>query len=483
MALSAPAAARTAAGLVFLLLIPLAAAQAPPDPQTFTGSVVGFVVTAQKSSIDVGYLSGTQVPIIVRDLSRDGGQVDPNSGGSVGVLPHSVTLTVLNLTPSDYQGWQVLVGHQFIPLAGGQTFETSLLVQTTPAINVDEIAFDLLANYTGPGGVQQTQTLHFVAQVNPYGAMFARITNPTAKAGQFDVVNFDLMISNQAVYPDTFTISARADKPEFRVVVPGSVYVGPLETRHVNISVLTPKGKFYEFGLNSVVTAQVESSSGLSQYTAVGVIQTRGFHIPVYWFPLLLVGVVSAAIVTRAGSERLERNRLAKGEPRRVQLTPRQEILLAELKRRDPEAYKARREQLAAIYKERRTTYKGARKERLARDREQRKTAIAEMKVNRARMKAEEKAAKKQRALEKKAAKKQAKLDKKQAKIEAKALKKEAKILGKKRAKLEKQKAKLDKKAEKQAAKDAKAQAKADKAAAKQAKADAKAAKKRDKAR
>jgi len=190
---------------------------------------------------------------------------------------------------------------------------------------------------------------------------------------------------------------------------------------------------------------------------------------------------VSAGVVARGSRESRDLRRLEKGRPRPVGLTPRQEVLLAEMRRADPDAYKAKRRSLDVVYKERLTDFREHRKERSDADRVEAQQAklefIAQKKTRKAHRKEDMRARKFAKAEARVAAKAQRKADRKEAKL----LAKKEKALGKKRAKLDKLQAKADKKQAKIDTKAAKAQTKADKVAAREAKKAEKAARKAQK--
>ncbi len=487
MILSHPA-ARMAAGCLLLTLffVPFSAGQTPTLPiDNPAESVVGFAVITPQSFAEVKYLGNVVLPLIVHDLSRDSGTANEAPGGGTAFSPsgHSTALTIKEIRPANALGWQVLLGSPFVQSIGGEVVETTVLISTSPLLNVQEISVDIEAVFTGPGGETRNQTVTLNAQVERYDTALARITNPQIRAGQFESVRYQVMVSNDGVYPDTYQFIVGTDKDEFRVLSPPNLYVPAKETRYTNITILTPKDKVYELGQTAVVTVKVQSLTGTGVYSTVGVLQVRGPYIPTYWIPVIIVGLISAVVVTR--NRRLEAGlrKLEKGRPRRVQPTARQTVLLAELKRRDPEAYAKRKAQLDAIYAARRDAYRDGKKTRRDRERKEHEAAVAELRADKQRLKAkareqkravklERSADKKQRKADRKAAKVQAKLDKKQAKLDKKAEKKRDKEIGKKRKELEKQKVKLEK-----------TQAKAEKAEAKLARAAARAEKKRAKSR
>jgi hypothetical protein len=286
------------------------------------------------------------------------------------------------------------------------------------------------------------------------------------------------------VYPDVYQFDVQAPAA-LHVSRPPAVYVPAHQSRNVTVSVLTPKDHVYDLGTSYSLEFKAASTRGRGVYSTSASLYVRGAHVPVYWIPLTLVGLLAAVVVTRRTRERAEIRRLESGRPRRVAPTPRQAVLLAELKRTDPAAYKERKKQLAALYAARLAAYREERKARLAHDRAERRQAKVEYAEAKRRKKTEREARRVERKAQRKAAKKQRKADRKAAKGERKGLKKKEGVLAKKRkvlAKAQKKQAKVDakraKKDAKQAARDAKSAAKAEKAARKQAKAEARAAKK-----
>lgn len=470
-------ATRMAAGAVLLLLVLLACGSAaaqelPTDPRQ---QAFAFAVTCNPSYVDVQYMGQTTIPCTFIDASRDTSAA-PGTGGGFSVTPHTTTLELVATEPSNAEGWQLIIATPFIASFGGTTQPVVMNVQTTPQINVARATFHILATFSGPGGYVATQNVTITAQVAPYDFGYAEIVGKIKKVGQDQDVSYVVQVSNLGVYPDSYEFIVRSQDPSFIVTAPPGLYVPPLSTRNVTIMVNTPNDKLYEFGKNNIIFVRVVSTTGKGVYDTTGIMQMRGGYLPTHWIPLLVVGLVSASVVVRGARERAELRRLEKGRPRRIQPTPRQAVLLAELKRKDPEAYKARTAGLDAVYKERRKAFLVAWRERKAADRAEARQARKEFKAAAKKRKAEEKLRRTQEKRDRKARKLQER-------AEAKVLRKKEKELAKARKKLEKRKKKLDKKQAKidakQAKRDAKAQAKADKLARKQAKADAKAAKKR----
>lgn len=427
--------------------------------------------------MEVDYQGTAQVTCTLYDLTRDSAAA-PASTPLFGAVTHTTTMTWGNKFPSEVRGWQVFLGQSFFPTYGGDTVSFTVTIQTTPEINSQDFDFDVLANYTGPNDQRLNQTVHFHAEVNQYDLGFLETRGSQKKAGQDQIVKYQLQVTNLGVYPDVYQFDVKSP-PGYRVSIPPNVYVPPGESRNVTVSVLTPKGKLYELGKSEAFIFRATSTRGTGVYTSVGLLKLSGPYVPTYWIPLLAVMLVAGAITTTKARERAEIRRMERGRPRPVPLTPRQAVLLAELKRTDPEAYKERKARLDAVYGTRRDEYRAHRKEQLARDRAERKLARAEYAAARKRRALERKEQKRQAKLARKEAAIAAAAEKKEMKAKSKELRKKQKLLEKARKKQGKLDAKQAKKDEKLAAKAAAAQAKADKAAAKEAKRAAKAAKKR----
>ena len=467
-----------AGALLLFTLMPPAAAQLPDQLDPVAGGAMNFIVLCSDTLLEPTYAGSDEVTCLLQDVSRDSVYA-PGSTSGTSPSQHLVTLTAEPRNASaNVTGWQVLVSRPFITTFGGDTHEFTVNVKATPLINTQDYDFDLVAHFSTTGGYNATQRVPFNAQVGRYDfALLSWVPGSQSQKADLDqVVTYSVVLQNTGVYPDSyrFSVSARDD---LKVTAPPSVYIPPGESRVVNVSVLTPNNKIFELGRGETITIKATSVSGSGVYTTTGILQIRGSYIPLYWIPLLVVGAVSTAIVARGSREARELRKLEKGRPRPVALTPRQQVLLGELRKGDPDAYKTKRRSLDVVYKERLADYRAHRKEREAADREEARLAALELKAQRKARKEKRKAD----ALAQKAARKEAKLAKKAEQKEAKLLKKKEKVLAKARAKLAKKQAKIDKKQAKIDAKAAKAQAKADKAAAREAKKAEKAAKRQKK--
>lgn len=476
MGLSTPAATRIAAGGLLSLLLLLsfsspASAQLPPE---VASQALHLGITCNGPTLlEPDYAGQAEVTCTLRDYSRDSVFL-PDSTSGTSPTGHQVVVTTRPVNESiEAKGWQTEPKGLPFFMVGGDAKEFIVRAKTTPIIDTQDYHFELVVDYTHQSGYNRTFIVPFTAEVNRYDFALLSWAGPLSqKAGQDDVVTYTLAITNTGVYPDSYRFTVTSALTDVYVSQPPNLFVPPGETRTTNITVLTPHGKIYEIGRTGALSIKVNSMTGSGAYSATAVLQIRGAYVPTYWIPLLLVGLVSASVVVRGSREKAQARALERGRPRRVEITPRQTVLLAELRRTDPEAYREKKRSLDSVYKERLTDYRAHRKERLAADREEARQARAEFqaakKARRAKRAEEKRAAKLRRAEEKRAAK----IARKEAKREAKLVKKKEKVLGKKRAKLEKERAKAEAREAKAAAKQAKLDAKAlkrEQAAAKKA--------------
>lgn len=451
--------------LLLLLVVPPSDAQIPTE---IGKQALAIVVLCDDTTLEPAYAGQDEVTCILQDLSRDSVYA-PGATSGQGAVQHQIHIYTRPKPESNATlGYQVIVTRPYSNLYGGDVVPFQVNVKATPQVNAQDYNFELVADYTAQGGYNQTIVIPFSAQVDTYDfALVSWADNQAKSAGLDDVVTYSILVQNTGVYPDSYRFTLTAD-PVLKVITPSNVYVPPMESRVVNFSVLTPHDKILEMGHTYPIGVKVNSmgfggSGGTGVYSTTAILNLSGVYVPVYWIPLLLVGLVSMGVVVRGARETSERHRLERGAPREVDLAPRQVVLLSELKRTDPATYKEKKAALDSVYKERRQDYRAHRKERAAADAAEAKVARAEFLAQKKARREQEREAKKRRIEERRAEAKEAKL-----------LRQKEKVLAKKRKVLEAAQAKQAKKDAKVAAKQAKIDAKA---AAKQAKIDAKEAK------
>lgn len=473
----APALRMVAGALLLLLVVPPVSAQLPVPPPGELSSIVHIGVHCDRTYLQPAKASDDRANCVVQDFSRDAA-IAPGSPTGVSASPHEVSISVaIDNVSANAKGWQVVTDPPFMSLYAGDARPFMVKASATPTIDEAEYHFTVVVAYRGPAGYNETVFVPMIAEVQMYDFAYQTILNPVQKAGQDELVTYQLSITNTGVYPDSYVFSVVAPE-DLRIAVPPIIALMPGETRVVNFTLLTPHGKVYEQGRSASITLKSQSVQGSGVYTSTASLQIRGSYIPVYWIPLILIGLISAVVVGRTARERAEIRRLEAGRPRRVTPTPRQAVLLAELRRQDRDAYKEKTRALDTVYKERVTDFREHRAERAAADREEAKKARAEYVAARKQRKLDRKAEKKAAKIAKREQKKLDKIQRKELKIKEKQLKKTRKVVEKARKKADKVAAKEAKVQAKLDAKQAKLDAKAAKAAEKEAKKAAKAAKK-----
>ncbi|MHB8606365.1 MAG: COG1470 family protein, partial [Thermoplasmatota archaeon] len=438
------------------------------------------------------------IPFTVNDLSHDttGQSALPTTPTGSPGLPHQILLENQIVFPPNVttvSGWSISLTKTAVFTTGGASSPASISAQVIQPVGSTFVKERITATLIAQDGSRYTDTQDITFQVKPFYQATVLISD-VREAGQDELVTYPVKITNQGPYLDAYELNVTGD-PDFGATIPAHVAVAPGETRIVNLTMLTPHGKLYELSRSATFFVNARSVGGTlidpngvndpTVYTAVATLTMHGGYVSGSWWPLFLLGAVGLVLVAGRSTTLVEERRAQKGRPRPPYLTPRQELLLAELKKRDKKQYKERLAALAAIYVERRATYKSRSTEDRRREAEERQRARRELRTERRRRKAERaaqkkaaaierarerklhkerraaeavlaaaraKQAKEQRKLDKKAAKKQAKIDEKQAKRDAKEAKKDAKLAAKKSKELAKKRKELAR-AEKKAAK------------------------------
>lgn len=467
-------------GLLFLFLsttLQPVAAQAPPLPPPPTGGPTGeeYLQLNIGPMNDQGYVfvrPGQQARVMLEvvDNSADRAQDAKNP------FPHTIELSAR--IAGKPAGWSATITNNTIFSAPGSSYMATLIVTALYAAEINYVRVEINGTLTSSDGRRVTDDATVTAQLLPFyaGRAFVQYEEGPVTASQEELVVYPVVIENQATYPDWFTIHLNAT-PGWRASMPERVYVPPLSSRVVNLTIYTPRTAFYEWGTLGIVSIEIRSQSDPGfRYTTAALVNLKGFHVPGYWIPVALFAVVAAGALVDKSIEKRREAVAREGRPRRPQPTPRQAVLLKELKKRDPAAYKEKMAALAAVWKARREAYRSQVKQRRA---EERRLA----REQRAAARAEKKRRKQQRKLD---AQREAALEKERhARLKDLAAKQA--VVDKLRRKEEKKQAKLDRQRKKELAKVAKAKGKelekARKAAAKQQAAAERAARKAAKGR
>lgn len=460
---------RASASLLLVLLfafVPAAEAQRAED----LGGLTRINVNVEPTYITIPYLGQVDLAASISDLSRDAAA---EARGSESGILHQVAIDVkvfpygapsaanetvnatTNATPG-IRGWAA-AGGGTVFTSSGKTVPFTLQVKNGGDVYPNYVTVRVSASTRDYySGTMITDEQDILVQLEPFYAGRLLIKAPPQTVGQNAIAQIPVEVSNFNTYRDTFTLNATAPAGFVATVTP-RILLEPRETRIVYAEVVTPHNKVIDLGTPATVFVNMRSENDPKVvYTAATQIIVSGPYVPPYWWPVFLLGVVAAVVVGRDTRERAILRRGEKNLPRRPRPSPREAALLAELRRRDRDAWKARVTGYDELYGERRKVWKEHRREELAEERAEKRESHRLAKERRAK---ENELSAKRREIEKAKAKRdaaaqavaakeaaaRAKADKREAKLGAKLQKKQAKIDAK-RAKVEaKERAKLEK--------------------------------------
>lgn len=444
-----------------------AGAQVPELPDPHPPAYKQIALDVESTYLEVDFLGRATVPFTITDFSRDSTR-QPGAEAAPAAGARRSTVLVTTEFEDQKPGWMASSTLSAAFLYGGQSARGEFFIQTAGNVRDQFVHVWLNATTTLPNGTVVVESERITARILPFYRGLVQIREPSRMVGQYEDVVFQVEVFNAGAYPDTFQLNVTAP-PGYLAHVQPKVYVQPFETRLVNLTLKTPKDKMYDLGTPGTVIVQMKSVNSPTNYESVASVYVRGPYVSSTIYPLTLLGIVAIGLLVNRGLSDRELAALEKGKPRRPRPTPRQQVVLKELKRRDPDSYKEKAGILAGVYKARRQEYRERHRDNARLEREERKKARAELQQERRERKA---------ALAE---------EKRLAKVEAKRERAVRKVTRKKRRALLKEKRKLEKKRAKLAAKEAKARAKDEKKRAKEeaksAKRAARAAKKQKKSR
>ncbi|HEX2021692.1 MAG TPA: hypothetical protein VHH36_03215, partial [Candidatus Thermoplasmatota archaeon] len=275
-----------AAGTLLLLLLGgAAAAQLPVDP--LPQSHIAVAISGEQTFVQVPYNGVGRGQLVVVDLSQDSGATNADPDG-VDANLHNVQLTIVNDAEIVASGWLVSLGETSFQMTGGRQREVPVIVQTTPQVSTQDVEAIVVAEMFDPAtGRRVNATTTVVGDLSPYSRATARMLTFPQVAGQFETVQFEVRITNDAVFPDVFSVEAFADKDDFILIAPPNVFVPPLSSRSFNVSVRTPYGVPYEFGESTTLAVRMTSVYTGQTFPVVGILRVEGFYFSTAWWPLL----------------------------------------------------------------------------------------------------------------------------------------------------------------------------------------------------
>lgn len=325
-----------ALGLLLLALLPPASAQSPSilPPGPYQERLVLVSVNADPDTQEVDRLNQVRYDLTIDDMS-----VDAQQGSSV--IFHNIDLTVQK-NESAYPGWNAFLGQTFFsPSYGGNRWQTFLVVQAPATIKSQFMKVVVTATLSSTTGQVVTDSTEVATRVRPFTIADVDLRAAPREAGPFEQVQFPVTISNAGLYPDTFLISATAPEHWYTSVQP-KLTLFPGETREVTVDVITPSTRVFVPQETGIILVQVRSTLDPNLvYERAAVVNLQGFFFPEYWAPLLVLGAVLVGAVAKRTAEGGRRSAKEQGQPVPPRFTPAQQVMLADLKRRDPQRYQA----------------------------------------------------------------------------------------------------------------------------------------------
>lgn len=321
------------AALGLLLLAPPASAQVPDVPGApIISNLIRVSVTVLPPAQEIPLLGQARYTVSVDDLSAEQEQ------GQKPVI-HTVQLELdVNRTASP--GWVAGLGASFFQTTAGQHVETFLVVQAPPTVRSQYFFGTVRALLRSPISGDTSDSADAAARVTPFSLVNVDIRFAPPSVGPFEEVSFPVTLTNVGLYPDTYEISATGPEGWFVAVQPRTTLF-PGETRDVNVDVVTPANRVFVPQEVGVITVRVVSVNDPSVvYERAAIITLQGTFIPGYWGPVLVLGAVLAAGTGLHLREAAQRRSREQGKPLPPRLSPAQAVLLADLKRRDPERYR-----------------------------------------------------------------------------------------------------------------------------------------------
>lgn len=320
-----------------LLLLPPqpAVAQLPPAPEAGDAPHALVVsVNVLTPPLEIPMLGQGVYEVTVDDLSVDRA---PDGQGFL----HTIFLELRNHTVNN-TGWTVSLRDKMFQSQAGASFRTAITVSAAPTVKGQYFRFNLQATLTstGPGTPVQDDQEIFV-KLRPFSLANMDVRGEVPHVGPFEDLTIPIVLENAGQYPDSFLLTAQGPEGWFVSIQPRTT-LQPGEQRTILIHATSPATRVFQPQETAVILVQAvsERDPGVV-YERAAIVVLEGMHLPEYWAPLILAGVVAAGLTGRKAVEDARRRAKEQGQPGPVRLTPAQRVLLADLKVRDPERYNA----------------------------------------------------------------------------------------------------------------------------------------------
>lgn len=312
-------------------LAPLSSAQLPEPLEGSRANLLRVSVDVTPASQEVPRLGQARYDVTVRDLSGD----EPGKQA----VAHFVYLDLfVNETVSE--GWVAFLGSSYFVMRSGETTTSFVVVQAPATVKSVYFRANIVARLESSAGSRVSDNTEVVARVLPFSFITADIAVAPPTVGPFEDVTFPITIENVGLYPDTVLLEATGPEGWFVSTQP-RLTLWPGEKRDVGVHVVTPATRVFVPTETGIITVKARSISDPTIYERNTVITLQGFFLPDYWFPILVLGAVLGVAVGKRASDARRRTAKEQGQPERAELTPAQALLLADLKKSDPQRWRA----------------------------------------------------------------------------------------------------------------------------------------------
>lgn len=317
----------------------------------FPASYLRAEVTTSTGFVEVPRDTTRHVGFTLNDRSGD------NDGGAG--FPHRYIVTA-SVDDPGAAGWRADAHPHSGLVLSGESVEGRIAIEAGPVPRERTVTVTLTATLAGADASETTTTSQVQVRVAPYN--MGKISAPEALGtmGPQDAEVLHVDVENEAPYPDTYDVEVSS--PEgWTVNAPDRVSLMGHERDRVDVVVIAPHGddRFY-YRESGLVRMTISSSQGGQTTTLDEMahpVRVEGFHLPPFVAPFLPLAVLLAGAFVHRRRRMFHRRRKEKGPPRPVELSPKQEALLAELRERDPEAYQRYKEKIDRENRRRREVY------------------------------------------------------------------------------------------------------------------------------
>lgn len=252
---------------------------------------------------------------------------------------HEISLEVTTLT--DDEGWRVRVPISSYTIFPGET--QTFQIRVTPTSFIQE--FDLLLN------LNVTMTTFYccgtfsqdaVALVKSPGSPNAFVqakssTNPLA--GPDEIITLEMDVTNKGLVDRTYTVVPTNNK--CNLFISDATFIVPgLETKSITVQLVTPSDKWFYLQETCLVSLVVEDTATGRQSNSVPVqVKIQGAYVDPGW--IINTGIVLAIVGAIVWLILLAKRRAEEevlGKPQPPWTLPAEQVYLAELQKKDPQA-------------------------------------------------------------------------------------------------------------------------------------------------